>query len=265
LRLCQGLDLAVKHSHIPRNYARDCEMPRSKPRVGIALTKEQVHAFLAHATRDHYHPLWHLALATGLRRAELLGLRWKDVDLTKRVLLIRHTNVWLGKPRLEERTKTPASVRAVKIDATTAGLLASHKAAQSKRRELAGESWQENDLVICTRHGKPIGAPNMHRNYKDLLDKAGLPANVTIHHMRHTHLSALIDAGVPIATVAERGGYRNPATLLAVYTHAYAASHDAAAAVAEQLISTSAYTNSDAAFADPHVPPSESVASLTQA
>ncbi len=117
-------------------------------KVGIALTKEQVDAFLACARTDHYHPLWHLAIATGMRRAELLGLRWHDVDLTKHVLLIRHTNVWLGKPNLEERTKTPASVRAVKIDATTAGLLEAHKAAQCKRRQLTGDAWQDSDSVI---------------------------------------------------------------------------------------------------------------------
>jgi integrase len=236
LRLCQALDQAVSHRFIPRNFARECEIARSKPRRGIALDLDQIAAFLTRAAGDHYHPLWHLALASGMRRGELLGLRWQDCDLERGVLLIRQTNVWLGRPHIQDRTKTESSARAVKIDPSTTALLTTHKARQSKRIALAGDSWQSNDLVFCTATGLPLGANNIHRNYKALLGTAGLPDTVKFHDMRHTHLSALIDAGIPIATVAERGGYRSPATLLAVYTHAYAASHDAAVNASEAML-----------------------------
>lgn len=237
LRLCQALDLAVRQRRLAHNHARDCVMPRSVPRRGTALSDIEVARFLHYARADVYHPLWHLALATGLRRAELLGLRWQDVDLARGVLLVRQTGVWVGgRIKLQPRTKTPSSMRAVALDEGIVALLIEHRARQSRLREKAGEQWKEYTLVISSDVGTPIGAPNMHRNYKRLLALAGLPATVKIHDMRHTHLSALINAGVPVTTVAERGGYRNANVLLSIYAHAQAEGQRTAATVAGKLI-----------------------------
>jgi integrase len=212
-------------------------MPRSVPRRGTALSDIEVARFLHHARVDVYHPLWHLALATGLRRAELLGLRWQDVDLDRGVLLVRQTGVWVdGKIKLQPRTKTPSSMRAVALDEGIVTLLIEHRARQSRLREKAGEHWKEHGLVISSDVGTPVGAPNMHRNYKHLLKLAGLPTTVKIHDLRHTHLSALLNAGVPVTTVAERGGYRNANVLLSVYAHAQAEGQRMAATVAGKLV-----------------------------
>jgi len=172
-----------------------------------------------------------------LRRGELLGLRWQDVDLERGQLVVRQTGVWVaGKTKLQPRAKTPSSLRTVALDPGIVALLREHRAHQAHLREKAGERWQENDLVIASAVGTPLGAPNMHRNYKRLLDQAGLPAAVRIHDLRHTHYSALLNAGVPLATVAERGGYRNANVLLSVYAHAQVDGQRAAAAVAGKLI-----------------------------
>lgn len=237
LRLCQALDLAVRQRRLPHNHARDCEMPRSVPRRGSALSDIEVARFLHHARTDVYHPLWRLALATWLRRAELLGLRWQDVDLVTGVLLVRQTGVWVdGRIKLQPRTKRPSSMRAVALDEGIVALLRAHRAQQSRLREKAGEHWNENGLVISSDVGTPIDSPNMHRNYKRLLVLAVLPETVKIHDMRHTHLSALLNAGVPVTTVAERGGYRNANVLLSTYAHAQTEAQRTAASVAGKLI-----------------------------
>lgn len=237
LRLCQALELAVKQRRLGHNHARDCEVPRAVPRRGTALSDAEVARFLDHAREDVYHPLWHLALGTGLRRAELLGLRWQDVDLGRGILLVRQTGVWVaGRITLQLRTKTPSSRRPVALDEGIVALLAEHKVRQSRAREKAGERWREHDLVIPSDVGTPVGAPNMHRNYKRLLERADLPDSVRINDMRHTHHSALLNAGVPVTTVAERGGYRNANVLLSVYAHAQTEGQRAAAAVAGKLI-----------------------------
>lgn len=200
------------------------------------LTQAQIDRFLAIAADDTYHPLWHLAVATGLRRGELLGLRWQDVHLSRGLLRIQHTVIWLDRPFPQPRTKTPSGERGIRIDGLMTGLLAEHKAWQSRRIELAGDAWEYNDLVFCTGMGRPLGAPNVHRTYKRLLADAVLPATVKIHDMRHTHLSHLLNNGVPLTTVARRGGYRNAKVLLSVYAHADEAGELEAMAVAGKLI-----------------------------
>jgi integrase len=164
-------------------------------------------------------------------------LRWHDVDLVTGVLLVRQTGVWVGgRIKLQPRTKTPSSMRAIALDEGIVALLSAHRAQQSRLREKAAQHWKEYGLVISSDVGTPIGAPNMHRNDQRLLELAALPDTVKIHDMRHTHLSALLNAGVPVTTVAERGGYRNANVLLSTYAPAQAEGQRTAASVAGRLI-----------------------------
>jgi integrase len=103
LRLCQILDMAVAHRRIRENPARECSVPKSVPRRGTLLRPEQVAAFLSVARADFFSPLWDVAVATGFRRGEVLGLRWRDIDLARGVLAVSHTVIWLDKPSPQER------------------------------------------------------------------------------------------------------------------------------------------------------------------
>jgi site-specific recombinase XerC len=89
--------------------------------------------------------------------------------------------------------------------------------------------------VFCTRLGRPLSPNNVHKHFKELLAKAGLPGTVKIHDLRHTNLSHLLNNSVPITTVARRGGYRNPHVLLSIYAHADAEQDAIAADVAGAL------------------------------
>lgn len=241
-RLCQILALAVAQKRLRDNPARTCAVPRYTPRRGTLLTDDQIAAFLDVARADFFHPFWDVALATGFRRGEVLGLRWRDVDLERGLLTVRHTVIWMDRPEAQERTKTPASVRTVKVAEDVVALLRCHAARMSIVRAYATQrgTWQEHDLVFCTRYGNPLGANNIHKHFKALLAMAGLPKTIKIHDLRHSNLSFLLNSGVPLSTVARRGGYRNPGVLLATYLHADAAQDAHAADVAGALTSRSA-------------------------
>jgi integrase len=205
------------------------------PRRGTLLRSEQTAAFLAVARQDFYHPLWDVAVATGFRRGEVLGLRWRDLDLARGTLTVRHTVIWISKPSPQERAKTDASYRTIRILPDVIALLRAHEEQQGIIRERAGDKWEDSDLVFCTRHGRPLSANNVHRTFKVLLAAAGLPHTIKIHDLRHTNLSHLLNNGVPITTVARRGGYRNPNVLLRIYAHADAEQDAIAADVASAL------------------------------
>jgi integrase len=237
-RLCQILDMAVDHKRIKDNPARRCHVPKSQPRRGIALTKEQVERFLTLAADDFFAPLWHVDLATGLRRGEVLGVRWRDIDWGRGTLSVRHTVIWVDAPFPQERTKTPSSTRAVKLDPDTLAQLRAHQARQGTIRLRAEDRWEEHDLVFCTRHGKPLGPNNVYKHFKALLEQAGLPTAVTIHDLRRTHVSYLLNNGVPLTTVARRGGWRNASVLLRTYAEAYDEQDARAADVAGALTSS---------------------------
>jgi integrase len=237
-RLCQILDMAVDHKRIKDNPARRCRVPKSQPRRGVALTKAQVECFLAQAADDFFAPLWHVDLATGLRRGEVLGVRWRDIDWQRGTLSVRHTVIWVDAPFAQERTKTPSSCRAVKLDPYTLARLRAHQARQRTIRLRAEDQWEEKDLVFCTRHGKPLGPNNVYKHFKALLEQAGLPTTVTIHDLRRTHVSYLLNNGVPLTTVARRGGWRNAGVLLRTYAEAYDEQDALAADVAGVLTSS---------------------------
>ncbi|MDB5059418.1 MAG: integration/recombination/inversion protein [Chloroflexi bacterium] len=237
LRLCQALDMAVELGHVGQNVARRCAVNMAQSTVGRALSQEQVAAFLAVAAHDTYHPIWHLALATGLRRGELLGLRWSDIDFGLGLLHVRQTLVWYDRrPHLQERTKSAAGRRMVQLDPTTMRLLLLRQGEQEATRHAAGSRWNDLDLVFSVANGGPIGPNNLHRSFKQLLMQAGLP-NIRLHDLRHTHITHLVGHGVPLPMVAERGGYADPSTLLDVYSHILPSMQELAVEAAARLTS----------------------------
>lgn len=235
-RMRQALDLAVRHNLIADNPARRCEVPKHESHRGVAFTDEQVAAFLAVADVDHYRPFWQVAIATGLRRGEMLGLRWRDVDLERGTLTVRQTLTWVRAPELKPRGKTPSSLRSMVIGPGVVALLRNHRMRQSVWRARAGETWLDTGAIFSTRKGNYLSPPDMVRAKKGLMEKAGLPHTLRIHDMRHTAMSYQLNHGVPIATVAARGGYKNAGVLLAVYAHADQDGHIMAAGVADGLI-----------------------------
>ncbi|WP_273000758.1 tyrosine-type recombinase/integrase [Hydrogenibacillus schlegelii] len=236
--LRRALAQAVKWGQIPRNPADAVERPRIARRETPALTPEQVRAFLAAAREDRLYALYVLAITTGMRQGELLGLRWEDVDLEEGRLYVRRQMIWRRntEPHLSE-PKTAKGRRPVELPPMAADALRQHRKQQVEERLLAGPAWQDRwGLVFTTSIGTPINPSNLRsRSFRKVLQRAGLPP-IRFHDLRHTHATMLLAAGVHPKLVQERLGHSTVAITLDVYSHATPAMHRQVADTVEQLL-----------------------------
>ncbi len=169
-----------------------------------------------------------------MRRGELLGLRWQDVDLDDRRLHVRQQalptpgGVSFGPP------KSRRSERSIALDVATVDALRRHRETQLLERSLAADAYQDRDLVFCSELGRPIRPTKLGDRFVELRRAAGLPVG-TLHTLRHTHITIAPTAGVPVHVVAARAGDR-PEQILSTYAHLLPHSDaEAAAAVAAAI------------------------------
>jgi integrase len=173
--------------------------------------------FLDVARDDGYNPIWLIALHTGMRRGELLGLRWQDVDPTKGVLHVRqfvtpHRSTWhIGEP------KTASGRRTIVLDAACVTALREHRTRQNERR-LAGEVWQDYDLVFASEVGTPIDPNNLYHRFLKLVKQAGVP-RIPFHGLRHSHATLLMKQGIHPKVASERLGHADISITLQTYSH----------------------------------------------
>lgn len=218
LRLSQALALAEREGIVNRNACKATEPPTPRAKPGLTWTGEQARAFLSEAKKDQtYWPLWLLALKTGLRRGELLGIRWGDLDLNAGTLRVQQTVLVLaGAPSIQQ-PKTDAGRRTVKLSADVVAALEKHRLAWVERK-LSAASWTDLDLVFCTGEGKPLNPNNLYRAYNAIVARANVP-RIRLHDMRHTHATLLLAAGTPIKAVSERLGHAKTSITLDTYAH----------------------------------------------
>lgn len=214
----KSLQQAVKWQMVSRNVADATEPPRGKRPSVKTWDSEQSRQFLTTAADDGYGAIWILAMTTGLRRGELLALRWQDVDLTGHVLHIRRSLVELGSQLLFQDPKTSAGRRAVQLSLVTVAALREHRTQQNVQRLRLGAAWQDYDLVFTTALGGPIAPRNLIRRFKELTPAAGLPP-IRFHDLRHTHATLLLQEGTHAKIVSERLGHANIAITLDTYSH----------------------------------------------
>jgi integrase len=204
---------------VPRNAADGVKAPAGE-REMRCLDERQTAAFLA-ATRGwtRYDALFRLALATGMRLGELLGLRWEDVDWETGTIHVRRSLSWprYGNPELLP-PKSAASRRAITVDATTLAILREHRERQEREREAAGVAWQNLNLVFCTRDGGFVMERRIQRLMPRAAERAGVP-RIRFHDLRHTHATLLLRQGRNVKEVSERLGHANVGITLRTYAH----------------------------------------------
>ncbi|HTK09131.1 MAG TPA: site-specific integrase [Ktedonobacteraceae bacterium] len=195
------------------------------------LTSDQAKKLLD-AAKDHPNEaLFVLALATGMRRGELLGLKWQDVDFANGVLYVRRvlsripTVMGDGAGSLiEAEPKTRQSRRNIVLTVFAVSALRKHRVLQGQWQELAGDAWEDNDYVFCTPLGHGIHPNTLHNQFRALLKKAGLPA-IRFHDLRHSVATLLLGQGVHPKVVQEILGHSQIAITMDVYSHVLPAMH----------------------------------------
>jgi integrase len=216
--LREALQQAVKWGIVYRNVCDATEPPRApRPQIS-AWTGEEMRAFLAAAKEDDYRAAWILALTTGLRRGELLGLRWQDVDLARGVLHVRQSLVEIGANVYFHEPKTKSGRRVVALTVESIAALTAHRDAQTFQRKGCGDEWRDHDLVFTVGDGGPIRPRNFVRRYQELVTAAGVPI-LPFHSVRHAHATALLKRGVNLKIVSERLGHSGIQITADTYSH----------------------------------------------
>ena len=194
--------------------------------------------FLEAARKTPYYPIFYLALFTGMRRSELLALRWSDVDLLACQI---HVNRSLHHLRNGEiifkAPKTARSRRMVSLSPSAVSVLREHRINQEGQRILLGIFWDKDGLVFCDVFGKPCLPGTISHAWVKLANKVGLEG-IRFHDARHTHASLMLKQGVHPKIVQERLGHATISTTLDLYSHVAPGLQQAAAEGFDKLLST---------------------------
>ena len=158
------------------------------------------------------------ALATGMRRGELLGLRWQDVDWERGTVSVRQTVTVLKGASHIGPPKTKSARRGITVQPEVLDALKEHRRAQNERRLAVGPSWQDHDLVFSTGIGTPINPGNLDRDFYRLVGRAGVP-RIRIHDLRHTNVTLTLRETADIKAVSQRVGHANVSITLGTYAH----------------------------------------------
>lgn len=211
---------AVDAGILVGNVAARAKPPR--PRATRAPKIEcwepaELAAFLAHVRGTRLEAGWRLAAMTGMRRGEVLGLRWTDVDLDAARVSVRNAVVTVAYEILESTPKSHQA-RVIDLDAETAELLREHKSRQRAERESWGAEYADRGLVICKEGGEPLHPQSFSQAFERTVEQAGL-RRIRLHDLRHTHATIAVKAGVPVKVISERLGHESPAFTLKQYAH----------------------------------------------
>lgn len=235
--LRRALQQALKWGLVGRNVAQNVEPPRKASKEMQAWTPEQAAKFLDVARSDHLYAVFYLAIMTGMRRGELLGLRWQDVDEKNLKLHIRQNLVVVNhRPQFIE-PKTSKSRRSIHVASETMQILQQHRTQVAAQKAKARERWQEHDLVFPSSVGTPLGTYHLNRTWWNLQAEAGLP-RIRFHDLRHTYASLALASKISPKVVSDRLGHANVAFTLQTYAHVYEDEHRAAALDSTQLLKT---------------------------
>lgn len=234
----RALKDAVRWGHLRSNPAAVAVKPR-QPAVGSAevttWTAVEVRTFLEHVRDDRLFALWRLAATTGMRRGELLGLRWADVNLDAHRVSVRQTltvvdgEVAFGEP------KTRRGKRNIALDADTAQALRGWKVRQDEERATFGTAIRRTGLVFTQHDGSLINPNLVSAWFAREAARAEVPP-IRFHDLRHTHASLALQAGIPAKVVSERLGHATVAFTLDVYSHVIPGLQEEAATAIAALI-----------------------------
>jgi integrase len=216
--LHKALSGAVSDGLIPRNAA-DVKAPRPTPKEMRPLSEEEARTFLEATRGDPFEALYVLALTTGLRRGELLGLRWDDVDLERGTLRVGRALVREGGRHTVGETKTRRGRRQVNLTPRTVRTLRTHRKRQLEEKMHLVGLYEDSDLIFATHSGTPVNPENLvKRSFKPLLRESNLP-DIRFHDLRHTCATLLLGRGVHPKLVQELLGHATIAMTLDTYSH----------------------------------------------
>jgi integrase len=216
--LRNALSNAEREELITRNVAKLVQIPAPRYKVGKGLPVSDVKRLLSAAKGTRFYPIYILAATLGLRRGELLGLRWSDIDFAKDTLEVAQTVQRVSGQLIIDETKSDDSDAVIPLPKVTRTVLLEHQAQQAKVRDTAGELWTDHDLVFTTSIGTPIEPRKLNTHWEGVRVQAGLP-RVRLHDLRHTVVSLLLELGTPPHVVQAIARHADLEVTMKIYAH----------------------------------------------
>ena len=251
--VAMGLNAARRKGVIRVNPIQEVDRPRAKDKELTIWDVDQVNHFFEKAVESRYLDFYQLAFLTGMRRSELAGLKWSNVDLVHRLLRVTNTLQWIrGKGLQEGLPKTQESTRAIELGDKAINLLHNIKGhrmevklrfqsqirdelrkavelglrdgftsdddLEEKVESVCNKTWSENDYVFIQESGKPVNPNEVSREFKCIADTTSLPV-MTLHGLRHSHASDLLLRKIPAKVVSMRLGHASVKITLDTYSH----------------------------------------------
>lgn len=234
-----SLNAALKLGLIGRNPDDATQPPKPTHKEMRFLNQIEVKTLLETAKRidDRNYALYFIAIVTGMRQGELLGLKWENVDLEKGVVNVKFSQTRLPGGRLIlQKPKTKSSERSVKLGKESVAVLHEQRQRLQQDKGKTNGNWQETGHVFASSVGTPIDPTNLTRQFSQLLKAAGL-GKVRFHDLRHTAASLMLNNGVDVLVASRRLGHAKPSITLDVYGHLIPSIQAEAADVMDQLVS----------------------------
>ena len=216
--LRRALQDALRWELIERNPCDAVIAPRRAHKEMKVWSPEEARAFLTYVENDRLAAMWRLFLATGMRRGEVAGLRWIDVDLDAGRVSIQHTRVLVYDKAIVSEPKTRRSRRVVSLDNGTVQALTMHRQRQDAEREYAAEVWIATGYVFVNEDGQPLDPDRISHVFRLTADAAGVP-QIRLHDLRHTAAALALATGMHPKVMSDRLGHSSIAITLDVYGH----------------------------------------------
>ena len=222
--ISSAMDLAVAQKIIPANPTNACELPKVEHQEMQTIPAEQLQAFLEEARATGVYEMYYIELATGLRRGELLGLKWQDIDWKNGIIKVRRQVARVNGEIVEAPLKTKNSYRAVTISQQAIEVLKQQK------------TKTKDQYVFPSPNGGPISPDSVNNMLKRVLERAGIP-KVRFHDLRHTFATIALQNGVDIKTVSGMLGHFSAGFTLDTYAHVTTSAQKEAAQTMGNLLS----------------------------
>lgn len=230
-----ALDKAVTFKYIKENHMRKVTLPKKTKNEMKVWNSSQANQFLDSTKDKRYFCVYAIALFTGMRQGEILGLRWKDIDFDKKIITVRQTLAHYGKT-LKSGTKTIAGERNISMPEQLLTILKKHRK-QYAAFKVATVDFVDEDLVIYNlKNGGTVFPSNLTKAYIKDVKRSGLP-HIRFHDLRHTHATMLIEKNLNVKVISERLGHSKVGITLDIYSHVLPSMQQEVADKLDEIIS----------------------------
>ncbi|CAM3699302.1 tyrosine recombinase XerC [Marinicrinis lubricantis] len=220
----KALDYGLKQQYVYRNVADAVSLPKKKRFEGRSYDITQLHDLLDKVKDTRIELPIYLAGYLGLRREEIVGLKWKNVDINQRLVYISEVRTKAGKNEIIKDPKTDKSKRTLYITDPLLEILLKHKQRQEEFKRLLGTEYINTGYVYVHDNGRPYRVNTITEQFKSFLEKHHLP-KIRLHDLRHTFASILYDQGVDLKSISEALGHSDIGTTNKIYTHKFDKTH----------------------------------------